>query len=173
MKFLIEANPVPLPGRLIYHPHEWSFDFEPSESDFLQQVCRGGVTSVSIETLQIEIAVDTGHLLFVWGYHPHTAWRVGRLTPVNALPGGVRLHADQPLQRGVSLGLAEIGEWGTVFDPTSGWLRLAPPKSGEGGSAVEFATDTVLSIQAGSIQALWLRPHFSSPLPTPPLRRQC
>jgi hypothetical protein len=63
-----------LQGELFYNRSEQSFDFvSMSRSGVRRRMGDLGPTSVLIGTLQIEIGVETGTLLYVWGYHPETA----------------------------------------------------------------------------------------------------
>lgn len=58
-------------GKLIYRESEYSFDFVEAEAQKLSQR-RGskGVSSISVDTLQIEIGIEHGEVLYVWGFYP-------------------------------------------------------------------------------------------------------
>jgi len=69
---------------------------------------------------QIEGGVGTGAALFVWGLHPHVRWIPGTCKPCGASPGMVVVDAAPGPDSGISIGLANVGERRTVYDPDSG-----------------------------------------------------
>lgn len=58
----------PLLGRLVYRELEYSLDFVEYSVDDLDELSGdGGRTSLTVHTLQIEIGISTGGLLYPWG----------------------------------------------------------------------------------------------------------
>ena len=148
-----------LQGDLFYNRAEHSFDFEPvSRSGVRRRMGDLGPTSVLIGTLQIEIGVETGTLLYVWGYHPQPAWKHARLSSPTAQPGMVSISLEEAPEPGVSIGLVEINEWATAYDPNNGWICIGDPAPSESAQWVEFATNTIAAIGDSQLRALWLRP---------------
>jgi hypothetical protein len=61
-----------LAGQLLYRANEYSFDFEfESKDEALFRAGDKGTTSLLVGTLQIEIGIETGAALYVWGLHSH------------------------------------------------------------------------------------------------------
>jgi hypothetical protein len=148
-----------LQGELFFSRSEQSFDFESmSRSGVRRRMGDLGTTSVLVGTLQIEIGIETGTLLYVWGYHPETAWKQARLSTPTAQPGMVSISFEEPPERGVSIGLVEVNEWPTAYDHATGWICIGDPTPGRDAEWVEFATNTVVVLAEGELRALWLKP---------------
>ena len=161
-KLLFKVAPgIALPGLPVYSRSEYSFNFEAASTEQLQELSAGeGVTSISVETLQIEINVHDGRALHVWGYHPDSSWSSHQLSPPHARAGEVFLVSNQEFISGVSIGLAEIGEWSTGFDAASGWVRVTPDLNSDDEQIILIATDTCLGLVADQLNSIWLRPTF-------------
>ena len=157
-----EVKPgAPFPGSPVYSRSEHSFDFEPASREQLREITfEDGVTSVVVETLQIEINVRDGRALHVWGYHPATNWSAQSLSPPSVHAGEVFVVDDRAFISGVSIGLAEIGEWSTGFDEASGWVRVAPDLNIDDEQVVLIATDTCLGLIGDKLNSIWVRPTF-------------
>jgi hypothetical protein len=148
-----------LQGELIYRRSEYSFDFEPmSRSGVRRRTGDFGTTSVLIGTLQIEIGIETGTFLYVWGYYPETAWKRHKLPNPTTQPGKVSISFEEPPELSVSIGLVEFNEWTTAYDPRTGWLCVGDPAPNPTAQLVEFATNTIAVIYEVQLRALWLRP---------------
>jgi hypothetical protein len=158
--FISASAPYSLEGTLRYLNDEQSFAFDvASPDDLLANLGSDEMTSVSVGTLQIEVSVPTGIVLFVWGFHPRATWREARLATPRAVPGSLRIDAGHDLRRGVSLRLAPPGAWATCFDDTTGWVRIAESEAGRG-YYVEVARGVVLGLANGELESLWLQPVF-------------
>lgn len=156
---VVELKQSTLKGELFYHRSEQSFDFESmSRSGVRRRMGDLGPTSVLIGRVQIEIGIETGTFLYIWGYHPETAWRQARLANPNAQPGMVSITFEEPPERGVSIGLVGMNEWPTAYDPRTGWVCLGDPAPGRSAQWVEFATNAIAVIGEDQLRALWLRP---------------
>ena len=100
---------LPLSGQLIYRAYEYSFDFEvEAHSELARRAGSEGTTSLLMGTLQIEIGIETGTLLFVWGLHSHTKWLRDQLPSFSPRPGSVKVLFDEEPIVGVSQSLKEI-----------------------------------------------------------------
>jgi hypothetical protein len=156
-----EYKYLKLPGRLIYRAYEYSFDFEVGlESELTKRAGSQGTTSLLLDTLQIEIGVETGTVLFVWGLHPHTKWVKERLAPFSARPGSVRVLLDRLPTVGVSESLKDISQVRTTYDPNTGWIRISPGQD-LSEDYIEFADNTVIGLANEKLTSLWLRPIWS------------
>jgi hypothetical protein len=121
-----------------------------------------GVTSIQIGTLQLEVGIETGLVLYAWGYHPHTLWRPATVAPEVVTPCAVRVVADPPFVLGVSCNIAAVGEWETLYDQKSGWLRVAADESNTELFAC-VAEGVLVGLNQGQIRSVWLNPIIEEP----------
>ena len=162
LRFRAEAG-VPFGGTPVYRRSEYSFDFEPASRDELTALTsEAGVTSIVVETLQIEVNAFDGEALHVWGYHPAADWSAHSLLPVDPRPGAVFIADDQAFISGVSIGLAEVGEWTTAHDEKSGWVRVTPDLAVDDEQVVLIATGTCLGLIGDQLNSIWVRPRFEA-----------
>ncbi|GAA1628080.1 hypothetical protein GCM10009744_14950 [Kribbella alba] len=146
-----------LKGVLMYSEEEYSFRFNvDSVAELAARVGGTGQSSVSIGTLQLEVASGSGVVLYAWGLHPRTQWKNGNVSAPEAKPGVVRLDAN--FDAGVSISRAPVGGWTTVFDPTTGWIRVAEDESQDDDLTVEVASGVVLGERRGKLCSIWLHP---------------
>jgi hypothetical protein len=151
----------PLDGILRYVNADHSFSFEASSpADVQERVGTRGVSSLSVGTLQIEVSVETGAALFVWGYHPRATWELRPIDGPNLVPGSVRIDAVEPLESGVSINLQPTGAWNTWLDRETGWVRVTKSPAVTSESVVLIATDVALGVSGSELDAIWLRPSF-------------
>lgn len=151
---------VPLEGELVYRAYESSFDFQVgSQLELARRAGSKGTTSLLIGTLQIEVGIETGAALFVWGLHSHSSqWRLDMLSRPSAQRGCVKVVFIRELTRGVSQGLAEVGEWQTTYDSKTGWVCVSSNEHDVAESYVEFAEDTIAGLLNDGLVSIWLRP---------------
>jgi len=160
--FEIDFALPPLQGALLYVQSEHSIDFEPSSLNArTTRTGVGGSASLSVGTLQIEVAVDTGLLMYPWGYHPSESWSRQPLPPVVVRSACVRCVPDVSLVAGVGYDITESGNWSTFYDDVTGWLCVTdgslPLESVE---VFEFATSVAVSLDGSRLTGLWLKPAF-------------
>ncbi len=150
---------VPLKGQLVYRAYEYSFDFQVgSQQELARRAGSKGTTSLLIGTLQIEIGIETGAALFVWGLHSHSSrWRLDSLSRPPAQSGCVKVVLNGELTRGVSQELAEVGAWQTTYDPNTGWVCISSNEH-DAERYVEFAEDTIAGLLNDELVSVWLRP---------------
>ena len=145
---LVREQGDALDGFLIYNESQYSFRFNVgSPVDVLERSGGVGSASLMVGTLQVEVGVETGVLLYAWGLHPRARWSESQLDRPAASPGVVRINDLSELQKGVGISVASVGEWSTVYDPTSGWLRIAPDSHQPDELRVTIANDTVLGLR--------------------------
>jgi len=151
---------VPLKGEVVYRAYEHSFDFKVEcEPELLCHAGNKGTTSVLVGTLQIEIGIETGNALFVWGLHSHNSqWKRDRLERVLSEKGCVKVSFDCEAIVGVSQELAGVGEWNTTYDMNNGWICISAKEHGAADSYIEFAQDTIAGLANGKLVSIWLRP---------------
>lgn len=160
MFFEIDTSLPPIQGALLYVQSEHSIDFEPS---FLNAVSTrtgvGGSASLSVGTLQIEVAVASGLLMYPWGYFPSGAWIRRQLSPVEFESASIRCVPTFALDAGVSYVIPESERWSTYYDETSGWLCSTDrPILLETVRIFEFASSVAASLDGNRLTSLWLRP---------------
>ena len=165
MRFsLTPSDATPLDGFLVFTESDHAFGFQPGSPMVLRELIgNAGVTSLSIETLQIEVAVASRVVLFVWGLHPRARWQTGTLERPSARPGLLRLEDPVRLEAGasgVSIELESGVTWRTTYDPGTGWLRVAQAGDTKVGDRILIATGTVIDVLDGKINAVWLQPIF-------------
>ena len=160
MRFLVEYNCVPLKGTLVYRAYEYSFDFKvESETELARLAGHSGTISLVIGTLQIEVGIETGAVLFLWGLHSHSAqWRRDRLPVISWKKGCLTVRFDEEPIMGVSQELAEVGEWQTTYDANTGWICVSSQKGDAAECYVEFAQNTIAGVANQKLVSLRMRP---------------
>ncbi|MEE4597077.1 hypothetical protein V2J94_35195 [Streptomyces sp. DSM 41524] len=149
-----------LPGELLYSRSEYGFRFRTADAKDLATSEGGkGFASVSIDTLQIEVSVQTGRALYVWGYEPYTGWRNGNCNEPDAQPGMVVLQPSEPFEEGVSLSIP-ARHWDRRYDRSTGWFVTSPHDRDDAEWHVEIAKGIVLGGSTQGIQSVYLRPTF-------------
>ena len=161
MQFTTSNGLVALPGRVVYRAADYAFDFEiQSHKDLSDRVGQHGTTSLLIGTLQIEVSIETGLLLYVWGYCPSTQWSRATVIPAFRKSGCVKLISSNRLEVGISEKYVKIMQWPIVYDDESGWICVGKADQPMGANWIEFATDTIAVVQGTVLYALLLRPDF-------------
>jgi hypothetical protein len=160
LTFEVDLGRPALDGALHYVEDEYSFRFDVR--DLQEAEVRAGdkgVTSFCVGTLQVEVGVQTGIALFVWGYHPHQAWEEVRLAAPRSQPGLVRFSEPHVLEPGVGLQVSPVGAWSTSYDRHTGWICVAPELGTTGEELhVLMAEGVVLGLRDGELASVWLRP---------------
>jgi hypothetical protein len=147
----------PLRGRLSYSDEEYSFRFDvDSVVDLAARAGDSGQASVSIGSLQLEVSSRSGIVLFAWGLHPRAQWIESEVPVPQAKPGVVQLDAE--FDPGVSIALAPVGKWKTIFDRASGWVRVAEDEGQDDDLVVEVATGVLVGERRGQLSSVWLHP---------------
>lgn len=157
----MESERSALAGQLLYRPNEYSFDFElESKDEALFRASDKGTTSLLVGTLQIEIGIETGAALYVWGLHSHSSkWSKADLPEISPHPGGIKVIFDKPPKTGVSELISGPGEWQTIHDTSNGWICVSSNKQPT--SFVEFVKDTVAGLADRYLVSLRLHPTWA------------
>jgi hypothetical protein len=171
--FSVIEGAEPNRGKLVYRPAEYSFDFVHTKTvEFARR--QGSPTSLLIGYLQIEVGIETGFLLYVWGLHGHHLWKQDFLPEIRPKPGIVKAHFDREMKMGVSVRIVEHEEWISVHDPSSGWVYIGPNVVTVASDYVEFADNTVAALTGDRLVSLWLRPQLDAPIdPTSGVYKLC
>ncbi len=157
--FAVRRGPI-LKGEAQYVTAESSFDFERGTPTGVDDGGLAGFTSLLVGTLQIEVDIERRTALHVWGYHPRETWVFGVAVPSPFHSDEVVITSDNNLIPGVSLALAEIGEWTTTYDKNSGWVYVCANPLLKDDQTVLIATNTLLGLIGDSLNSIWIKPVF-------------
>ncbi len=157
LRFEILDTPSPINGQLRYVSEDYAFDFRMDSSQEARRG-NGGATSFAVDTLQLEVAIDTSLCLYIWGYCPMGKWQCASLLPPTARRGSLQAIYDKPLTPGVSIGLENMLPAHAWFDPDSGWFCMGNKDVPASAEPVEFATNCVAVVMDRGLSSLWIRP---------------
>ncbi|WP_448319321.1 hypothetical protein [Streptomyces sp. CO7] len=158
MRFSVQEGP-PLEGVLVYTESEYGFSFSARDGEALgARLGSRGVTSVVIGTLQLEVDIESGEVLFAWGYLPNVRSVVAELRHPRSVAGRVVVSSDEPFEPGISEGVPG-DDWRVTHDPSSGTVAVRL-NGASGATFVRIADGTVLGLDAGHLVSVWLTPVF-------------
>lgn len=162
MQFVLDENVARIEGRLLYRIDEHSFDFEVNDQSKAMLIQQGNrsTTSILIGSLQLEVSVETGMLLYGWGYFPRYTWKTYHLPKRNPRIHGIRIMYPDPLQPGMSVPLVEVNQWPTFHDPKTGLVCVGSIDNHPDDQYIEFARNIMVNINRGELQAIWLLPEL-------------
>ena len=147
-------------GNAFYIIADHTFDFRLEEQE-RRRIGNKGTTSFVIDTLQMEVAVDSSQSLYIWGYSPMGKWKKAVLTPPNASYGALVARHTLSLIPGVAVGLEDMVLPNALFDPDAGWFCMGSKNLPTDSVAVEFATGCIAVLVNGAIFSLWVKPENS------------
>ncbi|WP_278266187.1 hypothetical protein [Nocardia sp. AG03] len=157
MRFRIEAGEM-LHGELRYVHHECAIDFIPADSaDVSMRIGDSGTESLLVNELQLATSVDTGEVLFPWGYLPKPGWRMTQLRAPVANNGRIFL-VSEVMSPGEPKDIIE-GRWNVDYDADTGWVKVH--RGAGGGQCVSIAPGVVMDIVDGILESVWLNPEFN------------
>ncbi len=159
IRFEVCRQITSLAGRQLYIPSDYAFDFVPADPIVLQQrTGRLGVSSVLIETLQLEIGIETRMALYVWGYCPHLSWAIADVVRPRSYVAALKVLTEHTLLPGDAINLDSSGAWQLKHDPTSNWFYAGLQDVHEDIEYVEFVEDGIAGLHNGALVSLWMRP---------------
>ena len=166
--FLYQENDSILHGKQIYRRGEYSFDFLPKNHDELNElVGTMGTTSLSIDTLQIEIGIENRNLLYIWGYHPYFNWKTASIPDIKAILGSVVLSSNQKLESGVSLTVDKSQKWQTFHDANSGWIVITRHEDFLTGTCIKIADGCFVELKGNLLFSLVLHVEMVNKIVSP------
>ncbi|RAX01479.1 MULTISPECIES: hypothetical protein [unclassified Photorhabdus] len=161
INFYSRLNNKPLSGNLIYRESEYSIDFidySPEEMEML--VGSQGCSSLTIGTLQIEVGIETGTLLYPWGLFSLTQCESKVLLQPEMHGGNIYINPNElGMLSGVAIEIPGSILWKVFRDTSTGWICIG--NSDEVDSSVcvvQFATNAAISLKNKLIIALWIKP---------------
>jgi hypothetical protein len=144
----------------VYVSRDHAFDFLPADTAIAaEREGTQGRASIVLDTLQVEVSVETGLCLWVSGYCPTTGWSSSAVEVPSIEPGGLSSLAEGGLRPGVGV-RATDGVPKRWFDPSTGWFCA----TGRGDlnldakHALEIATDTIITVSDNRLIAVFVRP---------------
>jgi len=157
-RFEIDSEPYSVVGEPYYASGDYAlaFDEKGSRLDGLKSV--GATTSFVIDTIQIEVEIETSLCVYVWGYCPIGSWRRTSLPSLISTPGTLRGTCNDPLQLGVSIGIEAMVSATVWFDSSTGWVCVGRPEPDTGSQTVEFAPHTLAVVNEYRLQSVWVQP---------------
>lgn len=158
--FTCDLTKRPLSGRLVYRAAEYAIDFVDCARDEIALMAGNrGCCSLSLGTLQIEVGVETGRLLYPWGYCPLMNCELKSLPMKQIDAGAIYVGScGEGLIAGVALEFPGSRLWRMFKDEVSGWICIGDPAIGENVHLIQFSTDALLSFSEKRVTALWIKP---------------
>jgi hypothetical protein len=153
------ASGAPLAGLLRYSRADMGFSFETASlPDLAARVGHQGVSSLVIDTLQLEVGVETGQVLYAWGYCPESSWLPAVLKPPTHSGARIVAIVDPPLEEAVSVSISR-SPWKIQVDRDSEWVLISPSEA-TAERVVEVADGILLGLAETKLNSIWLRPRF-------------
>lgn len=164
MKFLFSEENNSLCGSLIYRESEYSLDFICASTEKLKKKSGSqGCMSLTVGTVQIEVGVETGSLLYPWGLLSLVSCERKKIELPSFKEGTINIHLEQgKLISGVSFDIPGSNAWETILDSDGEWIYIGDAKADfKRISFVEFAAGTVVGISDdGGIFGFFIKPVF-------------
>lgn len=159
-KYNIDISP--LSGRLIYRESECSFDFIDYVPDelFLKNGKEGSFL-LCVNELLITTDIETGALLYPWGYFPLIDYEVIDMPVHSIVNGAVYAHSESTIfSEQMVLEVPGSSQWKVFRDMATGWVCVGDCYADDQTSIVQFAQNVMISIRGGVAVALWLKPEI-------------
>lgn len=153
---ILTCHPV-LRGRPHYIIEDHSFSFL-MDVDQEERCGKLGTTSFAIDTLQLEISIESKLCLFLSGYCPLGLWKGASLSPPTNKPGSLRANYKSPLHPAIVVGIDSMVPPYPWFDTNSGWFCMGRKEPQGGAAAVEFATGCLGVVVDRKLSSLWIKP---------------
>lgn len=165
MRFLYLKGADPLHGKIFYREDEYAIDFVCSSSEQLNlKAGTQGCISLLAHSLQLETSVETGALLYPWGFFPLVNVVDGSVEPPKAICGEVRVEfSGVQLVQGVSYEIPGTRDWTVISDSGSGWVYIGPESFVSDNQVfVEFASGSIVGIVGMGVSCLFIRLELTS-----------
>lgn len=146
MEFTLDTKATKKNFSLIYREEEYSFDIEPSQE--------AGFVSIMINNLYLEIN-EKGEVLYLWGLCPLLNYKEISNQPQNFQSYNLKISLDEELIPGLSYRLNSSGNWPIYVNKKSKWVCIGDPNL-KGKKLIEFAPDSVASLDQEKLMAIWL-----------------
>jgi hypothetical protein len=163
IKFTYSLSENILQGNLIYRTTEYSIDFvDYSPEKLAISVGNYGCFSLSINTLQLEVSIETKKILYPWGYFPMMKYAMRKINITKLLNGNIYVDMGKTdLSKGTAYEIPKSNLWTTFKDIDNGWIYIGNNKTFNNDSKVlyiEFAKNCIMGIKDNSAVALLIKP---------------
>lgn len=150
---------TPLAGVLRYSRTDMGFSFEAASlPDLAMRAGSQGMSSLVIDTLQLEVGVETGQILYAWGYCPESSWLPAVLEPPVYSDARITVKVDPPLEESISVSISRT-PWKIQVDRDSEWVLISPSEA-TGERVVKIADGILLGLVEAKLNSIWLCPRF-------------
>lgn len=154
ISFAVNRACPPLTGKLLYRLRDHALDFEAlSPKHAASCVGPSGQTSVAVGTVQLEVSVDSGRVLYPWGYLPRESLRVSKLQRLNGEAGCLFVGNGARLISGITDVVADSLTVSMLRDG-SGTLLQITVLPGPTDTVIEFAQGCTVGLQGGALSVL-------------------
>ena len=157
MKFLYKPS-NPIQGRLSYIDN--AIGFEPVKEVYKPARHPASAALTVDRTLQIEFLVDSGCLLYAWGYLPEESWQAdnAQLPLDRVRPGMIfATEVDDPVIAGVGYS-TNLDTTPTRYLKKSGHLIIGDPNTAD--NLVEIASNTIIGLKGDQLSCVILKPEM-------------
>ncbi|MEN6307984.1 MAG: hypothetical protein ABFD91_09540 [Anaerohalosphaeraceae bacterium] len=146
-------------GKLVYRQGDYSFDFIPFSTDkFDTIVGEQSTTSLLINTLQIEISIQSKRLLYIWGYCPLFNYQEADIPEIKFEDGEITLLSDAALDIGVSMNISNGLKWSLYGDKKTGWSVVTYHDKWQNSKFIRIANGCIVGLIDMQISCLCLNP---------------
>jgi hypothetical protein len=160
IKFKCDLTGSSIPGRLIYNSSEYSIDFVDFCGEAVALRAGGqGCCSITVGTLQIEVGVETGRLLYPWGLCPLIGLEKKHIKMKRVEHAGVYVDSgEHELVAGVAIEIPGSVFWRMFKDVATGWICIGNCEMEERVRLVQFSINAMISLRDEVAIAVWIRP---------------
>ena len=150
MNFLVQNEPK-YNLSPIYDIKEQAFFTEPEITGGISIMIDAAYTS-------LEVSLISSTLYCVSGFNPQKTWEKAHLVYPKAIQGLVKVTFDVHVQQGIGIDYAV--DWKTFYDKSTGVICIGNSNIPHDAINVEFANNTIASIDNGHLVAVWFKPSF-------------
>ncbi len=155
--FSYHASEEILEGRLFYISNDYALNYEISQ-EAKKNV--GSISSLSFDTLEIFINLNSRILLYPHGYFPITSWIEKKLPQLTTIKAKVYIKSSLDMAAGIAIEYLKFHNWKRLYDSSTGWIYYGPSAINICDTNVEFANNSIISLLNGEIYSLWFKPIF-------------
>lgn len=147
-------------GRMVYRESEYSIDFiDYSREEVALRGGSQGFCSLTVGTLQIEVGVETGRLLYPWGLCPLVNCESIHMSMKSIGCGGLYVDTKSlGMISGVAVEVPGSSLWRMFKDIATEWICIGDYDMGEKVRLVQFSKSAMISLRDETAIAVWLRP---------------
>jgi hypothetical protein len=146
-------------GEVIYSEEEYSFCINNLKEFHFSHGVSSNRTSLCIATLQIEVDLVSGRLLYPWGYFPLLSAYKKKLNLVTWQQGNVYVNTEK-MEKGVSIRIPYSDSWPVFKDIETGWICIGTDEINNDLDFICFFENTVFVFKNNIPVALWIRPIY-------------